>query len=768
MNFLDLKVFVRSLIRNKLYSIITIIGFAVSLTFVILLSIYIRQELSVDDFHVNKDRIVRMEGEDGANWGALVAQHMQDAFPEIEAYTRIYESRSGYVTTADGNKQLMFTLFVDTAFLDMFSFPIIEGRNFQAKYEVVISRSFARKMFGEESALGKNLNYNENADWLIVGVVDDFPKNTQFKACDALFNFNCLNDNWIGNNNSAAFATYLMTKPGAELTSKIPLIVEFLKKDFWMYGDNYRKQLFLEPLKEVYWSSKATYGIQRNSRMFVSMMMAIVGVILILALINYNNLSVARVGFRAKESAIKKLLGSNNRALFRQFVTESVSLCYVAFILACIWVVSVTPWFNNLLKTHIELSQHITFTTVLFTLLGVGIIGVIAGIIPAFIISNFNPVAVVKGAFRKKTKGVYSKVLISFQYCVAITLIICTLVIWKQTDFMRNYKVGYNKENIIWLDNKISIGQKEALQSEFEQIPGVQFVSFVRGTPIDGGNNQTMTDYAGTGKQISFQRFEVDSNFFNMLDLQVISSGAAYDKDGVWLNETAVKAIEAQGMPQEFMYYDQKCPVLGIVKDFHIDDLTNEIEPLIIAPIQPDQGFWTILVKISSENPAGTFENIKKTYSHFIDQKPFDSGFMDQTLNEWYESEAHTARLVGYFSLLAIVLCMMGILAMATYFIQQRIKEIGVRRVNGATINEILYMLVGSFMKWILLAFVLACPLSCYIMNRWLQDFAYRTNLGLWLFLGAGCMAFFIAALIVGWQSVKAASENPVKALQNE
>lgn len=769
MNFLDLKVFVRSLIRNKLYSVITIIGFAISLTFVLLLSVYIRQELSVDDFHVNKDRIVRMEGEDGATWGALVAQGVKDAFPEIEAYTRIYENNSDYATTADGNKLLLHSLYVDTAFLDMFSFPLTEGRNFKAKKEVVISRSFARKMFGDESALGKDLNMRGETGWLIVGVAEDFPKNTHFKTCDALLNFNSLNAGWIGNNNSSAFATYLMVRPGAELFSKIPVMLEYLKKDFWMYKDNYRKQLFLDPLKEVYWSPKLTYGVHHNSRTFVSVMMAIVGIILILALINYNNLSVARVGFRAKESAIKKLLGSNTSALFRQFIAESVSLCYVAFILACIFTVSVIPWFNNLLKTHIELSQHLTFVTLIIALLGVGIIGIIAGIIPAFIITRFNPVAVVKGVFRKKTKGVYSKVLISFQYCTAITLIICTLVIWKQTDFMRNYKLGYNKNYIVWLDNKITSQQKNALQSEFERIPGVQLVSFVRGTPIDGGNNQTMTDYAGTGKQISFQQFVVDSNFFKILDLQVIPTGTAYDKNGVWLNETAVKAIEAEDIPTEFMYYEQKCPVLGIVKDFHIEDLTCEIEPLIISPFQSDElNFWTILVKISPENAAGTFDQIKKTYSHFTDGQPFDAGFMDQTIDDWYKSEAHTARLIGYFSMLAIVLCMMGILAMATYFIQQRIKEIGVRRVNGATINGILSMLMGNFMKWIALAFVFACPLSWYIMNRWLEDYPYRTDLNWELFLGAGCMAFFIAAIIVGWQSIKAASENPVKALQNE
>lgn len=768
MNLSDLKVFVRSLLRNKLYSVITVFGFAVSLTFVILLSVYIRQELSVDQFHVNKDRVFRITSEDDAHWGALVSGQLKAVTPEIESCTRVYEGKGEFCVKPGGDKLNMNVLYIDTAFLEMFTFPLVEGQNFKASREVVVSRSFGRKMFGEDSPLGKDLNLGNTTGWTIVGVVEDFPENTQFDRCDVLLNFTALNAGWISTNNSAAFDVYLLEKEGADLCAKTEVMLEQLKKDFWMYQNNYRTTLTLEPLSEVYWSSAYGNGIHRNSRTFLTVLMAIVGVILLLALINYNNLSVARAGFRAKESAVKKLLGSNNGALFGQYVVESVALCYGAFAIACVLAVSVLPWFNSLLETHIVVSQHLTVSMVVAALFAVGVIGVISGLAPAWIITRFNPVEVVKGAFRKKTKGVYSKVLICFQYCVAITLIICTLVIWKQTGYMRNYKLGFDKENIVWLGNRINNNQKDALESEFKQIPGVQLVSFVAGSPLDGGNNNTMSDYGGTGKQISFQTFMVDSNFFDMLNIKVESIGAAYDNKGVWLNETALRAIGAEGVPAEFFFYETKCPVLGVVKDFHISDLTEELSPVIIRPLQPNSGFWQILVKIAPENPAGTFDRIKKVYSKFIDGVPFESGFMDQTINEWYKDNARTASIIGYFSVLSIILSMMGILAMATYFIQQRVKEVGLRRVNGATIRGIIEMLMGGFMKWIVLSFVLSCPIAYYVMNHWLQDFPYRIGISWWLFAVSGLFAFLVAGLMVGWQSYKAATTNPVESLKSE
>ncbi len=768
MNFSDFKVFIRSLRRNKLYSGITVMGFAVSLTFIVLLSVYIRQELSIDKFHTRKDRIFRMAGEDGAYWGALVGGQLKETFPDIEAYTRIYQNNRLFGLRSDGAKLPFSALYVDTAFWDMFTFPLREGRGFQGKNEVVLSLSFARKMFGNESPVGKDLNINGTSGWTIVGVADDFTDRTHFDYCDVFFNFNTLDAGWISANNSATFGTYLLEKAGADLQAKIPLMTEQMKKDFWMFKDNYRKQLILEPLESVYWSPVWSPGIHRNSRTLITVLMAIVAVILVLALVNYNNLSVARAGFRSKESAVKRLLGSSNGALFRQFIAESVTLCYIAFIIACFLAFAVLPWFNGLLNTTVVLQDHITFFTLLAAFLAVGIIGIIAGLVPAWLLTRFNPVEVVKGVFRKRTKGGYSKLLISFQFCMAITLIICTLVIWKQTDFMRNYNLGYDKENVVWLESRIGADQKNALDNELRQIAGVELISYAYGTPLDGGDNNTITNYSGTGKQISFQRFEVDSNFFKMLNLQVIPTGVAYDSKGVWLNETAVKAIEAKGLPEELQFFDQKLPVLGVIRDFHIRSLTARMSPLIVFTLQPDLGFSKILVKVSSQDPAGTYERIREVYGRFIQGEPFGSGFMDQTIDAWYEGNARTARLIGYFSVLAIVLSMMGILAMATYFIQQRVKEIGIRRVNGATIESILYMLMNHFMRWILLAFLVACPLAWFVMWRWMQDFPYHTDLSWWLFGSAGIAAFAVAALMVGWQSIKAATENPVNSLKSE
>lgn len=768
MYFSDFRLFFRSLFRNKLYTVITVFGFAVSLTFVLLLSMYIQQELSVDDFHENKERIFRMTGEEGATWGACVGDQLQSVFPEIEAYTRIYKSYSAYAEGRSGGKLPLRVLYVDTTFWNMFTFPLIEGRHFNARNEIVLSVSFARKIFGEESPLGKGLTIGRLSRYTVVGIMPDLSENTHFDPCDIVADFTCLPDNWISHNNSASFALYLLEKPGCDLSSKIPAMLTQLKKDFWMYKDHYRKDLFLESLKEVYWSTFSTSFTHHNSWTFIGVLTAIIVVILILALINYNNLSIARAGFRAKESAIKKLLGSNNKVLFRQYIIESMILCFIAFGFCCCLASVVLPWFNDILETHLVISRYFTFFNFMGLLIAMGIIGLIAGVGPAWLTSRFCPVEVMKGSFRKRTKNVYGKILISFQYCMAIILIICTLLIWKQTNFMKNYDLGFTKDNLVWLESKIQASQKEALRNELSRIPGVEKMSYAYGTPLDGGDNNTITDYAGTGKLVSLQRFEVDEHFFDLFDLQIIPTGVAYTPQGIWLNEAAAKAIGTEALPQEIMFFDEKLPVLGIIKNFHIRNLNYQMSPLIVFRLEPELSFSKVLIKISSENQAATFDQIKKTYTRFIEGIPFESGFVDQTINSWYESNARTARLVGFFSIVAIVLSMMGILAMATYFIQQRVKEIGIRRVNGATVREILGMLISGFIKWVVLAFIVACPVACYLMNRWLQEFPYRTELSWWVFALAGSVAFAVALLMVGGQSVKVACENPVKSLQKE
>lgn len=332
---------------------------------------------------------------------------------------------------------------------------------------------------------------------------------------------------------------------------------------------------------------------------------------------------------------------------------------------------------------------------------------------------------------------------------------------------MRHYQLGFDQENVICIENSgVSGEQMEALRSEFEKIPEVVGVSFVCGTPVDGGNNNSFTY---KDRSLSFQDFRVDTAFFRLMGIEVKRNNVAMSAQGRWLNEAGVKALELDSMPTECNFDGQgSIPILGVVKDFHFRDLTQEVGPAYFRPLGEKEWPWSILVKVSAVDIGRAYKQVTNTYKEFTNGALTEAKFMDQTINQWYEGSERTGRLIGYFSGLAIVLSMMGILAMAAYFIQQRVKEIGIRRVNGATVAEVLRMLVNSFMKWIVLAFVLACPVAWYAMTNWLSGFAYRIDLSWWIFGLAGMFAALIALLIVGWQSVKAAMVNPVHSLKNE
>lgn len=774
MNITNLKVFFRTLGRNKLYTLITVFGFSLSLTFVILLGAYIRQELSVDQFHVNKDRIFRAVNDDASNFGSLIGSELETKYPEIECYTRLHEN-SGFVENRQHEKVTFDFLMVDSTFFRMFSFRLLEGdpeEVLKSRRSAVLTRSYARKLFGDEEAVGKEINCDGRFKLLVTGIMEDMPENTHFNSCDGLLSFPFLAEFWnypnlLQDNGNSSFGLYFMAKAGTDLRAKAPLVLKDFRENYWLYKRGYKKEFAFEPLTETYFSGKWGQGIHGNSKTLVMTLAAIALVILLLALINYNNLSVAQAGFRAKEAAVKKLLGTDNRHLFRQFVLESEALCFISFLLAVGFSLLFQPVFNQLLDTRVSIAANFTGEMLGIALVSVALLGIVAGLAPAFLITRFNPVEVVKGAFRKKTKGVYSKALISFQYTVAIALIVCTIVIWKQTGFMRNYNLGFDRENVIYIQNNgIGGTQRTALRSEFEKIPQVKGVSFVCGSPVDGGNNMS---FVYKDRSLSFQEFKIDSAFFRLMGIKVKTNHVADSKQGVWLNEAGVRVLELEASPTECnLNGTGSTPILGIVEDFHFRDLTQEIGPAWFRPLGEEEWPWCILVKVEARDIGKAFRQVTDTYSRFAGGVPVDAEFMDQTIDQWYESSERTGRLIGYFSVLAIILSMMGILAMATYFIQQRIKEIGVRRVNGATVTEILRMLVAGFMKWIVLAFILACPVAWYAMVHWLSGFAYRIDLSWWIFGLAGGFAAFIALMIIGWQSIKAAMTNPVNSLKTD
>lgn len=767
----DFKLFIRNLIRNKFYSFVTVLGFSIALTFVIVLGVYIRQELTVDQFHVNKDRIFRAVNEKGSRFGPVLGTYFEYKYPEIECFTRLAYQKN-FLEIEGQEKVVVNMMLVDSAFFRMFSFPLCEGDPasvFREKNAVVLTRSYARKLFGDTPAIGKKVMYGGDEALTVSGILEDLPGNTHFDQCDALCCFDMLAEFWgypelLHTNNNSSFGLYMMAYPGTDLRAKAPQMLEFLKGFYWTYQNDYSKVFEFEPLTEVYWGQKEGSGTHGNNPHMLMGLSAVALIILLLAMINYNNLSVAQATTRAKEVAVKKLVGITNRDLFLQFIMESVVLCFVAFGLAFVLDWLLLPFFNRVLDTHISFNSQFTLANLLWGILIVIVLGILGGLVPAYVMSRYKPIEVVKGGFRKKVRSVYGKALICFQYVVAIVLMICTLVIIRQTGYLLHYDLGFDKENVVWMEARITPSDEDALRNEFYKIPGVAKVAFAAGTPLDGGNNNT---FLYDNKTFSFQVFIVDTSFFSLFDIHVEPTGI--DQEGIWLNQTAVKELGLTDLTEGFQISENRnLPVMGVTEDFHFMDLTQRIGGVMIRPKGKEDFPWSILVKIDSPDPVQTYNSLKKVYSEYIHGIPFESFFADQRIRGWYKQYERTARLIGYFSVIAFTLAMMGILAMATYFIRQRVKEIGLRRVNGARIQNILQMLVTSFMKWILIAFIIACPVAWYIMDFWLADFPFRIAQTPWIYIGVGLLTALMALLMIGWQSYKAATMNPVNALRNE
>jgi putative ABC transport system permease protein len=739
--------------------------------FVFLLSVYIRQEFSVDHFHKNKDRIFRLYSDPDCGFGSPTGEYIKNQLPEVESFTRIYGDVGNAVFP--GNQQTrMSYLLADSSFFTMFSFRLIEGNPHEVlktKNKVVLSESFANKMFGNENPVGQSFEMNDRT-FIISGIIEDMPANTHFNKFDAVITFDMLAEFWnypqlLTSNDNSSFGFYFLAKEGMDLPSKAPIILEQFKENYWMFKEGFNTELKFEPLTDVYFSNSESPAIKRNSKSSVFVFGGIAILILVIAIINYINLSIAQAGRRSKEIAIKKLIGSSKRLLLYQLIFESIALSILASVIAVVLALLVEPFFNNQMDTTLNLAHQFNGSFVLLSLLIIVLTGFISGIVPALVANSFNPVDVVKGRFSFQTRKSYSKILIAFQYTIAMVLLVSTLSITRQSEFMQNYDMGFNKENLFWMGNTVETNQRAAFRDELKSIPGVEEVSFCSGMPIDGGNNQSM-QY--NGKPVSFQEFRGDSLYLKTFGFNVHETGTAYSKKGVWINQAAVKVMELGENPTSMKFYNDQLPVLGVVEDFNFQSLHKKVGPAIIRQLSDKESSWNIVIKISGANIVETVKNIKAKQAAFTGGIPMESGFVDSSVDQWYNIEVKRSKLIGAFTLLSIIISSMGIFAMSLYYIQQKIKEIGIRKVNGAKISEVLVMLNKDFVKWVIIAFIIATPIAWYAMNNWLENFAYKTTLSWWIFAFAGVLALGIALLTVSWQSWRAATRNPVEALRYE
>ncbi len=769
MNSFKLKSYFTFLGRNKLYTAINLFGFSVSLMVVILLGIYVKNERSVDGFHKDKERVFRLtsHSRSGGRFSAPIAADVKNRYPEVEAITRA--GAPSLVIKQGEEKIKAQSLAVDSTFFDIFSFPFVEGnprQQLQTVQEVVLTKSFAVKLFGSQPALGKTVMIDTVA-CTVTGVVEDF-KNTHFKNPDLIVRFEYVGPWYLNEYGSCNFLIYLRTAKGSNFQAKMPDLLTHFKTYFWLYQTGAATSIGLVPIQDCYFLTDHTPDFLRsNSHRFIWILMGSMWVILLFAVINYVNLSVAQSGFRAKEAATRRLLGSSRGGLFAGFISESVLFCAGTFVIAVALAAMAEPLFNRLLGSSGSVAENLTAINLALAALFVLLLGIVSGLLPATVISRHKPVEVVRGEFTRKTKMVYSRILIAFQYCITIVLLGCTLTIIYQTHFMRTTNLGFDKENIVYLDNVIyKSSTLSAFRDQLMRVKGVEMVSFTAGTPIDGGNNQTVS-YKDRAP-ISFQMFVVDSVFFKMFHIQTLHETGIKEKRALWLNEAAVKELGLPDTATRFNFGDNfPVSIAGMIKDFHFRDLSQQIGPLLIGKQGVWQtGVWTILVKISGANQAETFRNIKETYLESSGGIPFGSGFIDEELNSWYNDQERTYKIIGSFSLIAILISALGMLAMATYYMRQRASEIAVRKVFGSTNREMLQKLIFSFLKMVAVAFVVAVPIIWYAMSEWLKGYAYHVSLHWSIFALAGGVAFLFALIAVFWQSYKATRANPILALR--
>ena len=778
-NPLHFRSFFKFLGRNKLYTFINIFGLSVSLMFVILIAVYTRQELSIDGFQEKSERIYGIGNEHFIGSGYGLATYLLDRYPEIEKVSATHTEQSQPVQLRD-NRYNAELLFVDSTFYDIFSFRMIEGvpeNILRSKSEVILSESFARKLFGNENPIGQSLTINENLPVTVGGVTEDY-RNTVIPYGDIILNMELVESHFnagISNKhmaNAGGVSIFILAREGTDLVSKIPDMEEYFKDIFWIYERGIWEKVTLTPLKDIYFSPlEVSDNLGKGNKSMVMILISVGILILIFAIINYINLTVAQTGFRAKEMATRRLLGAEKGEIFWKFILESTIMVAFAFIIGLLLAGALEGPAGRVLNTRVNLWDNLTPGFVILAVVLVIFLGIVSGIIPSAFISRYKPLDVVKGTFRQKSKMVFSKVFIVFQNVITISLIAGSITMLLQIRHMINAPLGYNIENIIEVKSSgmRSMDMVNTFQNEVRQLAAVQEVSKTLGTPLDRGNNHTV-EYKG--KNISFQTFMADSAFFRIMGFEILEDYRQGAVDGYWINEKSLAELELEPGAINFRLWEEgePIPIMGILKNFKLGDMIDSREEAVLLHIYRDNNFWPwqFLIKYEGDGEQ-VYNDIKNIYEKLTGLDfSIDGKFMEKEMEERYAGQKRILSIVTIFTIIGILISMLGLIAMSTYFIQQRASEIAVRKVFGSTRGEVFRKLVFNFLKLVLIAFVLAVPIIWMLMRWWLSDYSYRINLNPLIFLGAGLLALLIAAITVSWQSARAANRNPIDSIRNE
>lgn len=803
-----LKIAIRNLLKYRFISFINLSGLTIGLTCCLLITIYILNELSYDKYNVNAKNIYRVTRTFYDNKGSVsfnfctisppFGYYFPTDFPEIKKMTRLLDNGTTPLKYKDKifNEKNIF--FADENLFDVFTVNVLKGNPTKAlvdPFSVMLTEETAKKYFGDEDPVNKTIRFNNQFDVKVTGIYKAFPANSHLHP-EMLLSFNTLKDstvygernletNW-GNN---SFYTYLLMPDHFSPDRMISQFPSFI--DRRMAGQEYvGKQaskftsLGLQKLSDIHLYSHTDSEAEPNgdiSRVYIFSAIALF--ILLIACINYMNLSTARSALRAREIGIRKVIGAEKKELIAQFLGESVLVCFAATLLAFVLCYLALPWLNRISGQELSLNLLLKWQIIVPLILTPFVVGILSGLYPALFMSSFQPVKTLKGLFKARGGSIsFRKVLVVAQFAISIILIITTAIVFQQLGYMQNKSLGFDKERVITMANSPEVNkQYDAFRTELLQ--NAAFKNVTRSSRIPTGrllDNMGASTYTGDSAQAvktDLKFVSVDPDFISTFGIAV-KSGRFFSREygtdtaSFVLNESSAKAIgwtNQEAVGKEFKYGPQKGHIIGVINDFHFESMHQAIGPMIFCLFPASQVYFNnVSIKIAGNDIPSALNYFERTWKKYFPETPVDYTFLDQNFDKLYQAEQKQAKLFTVFACIAIFIACLGLFGLSAFAITQRIKEIGIRKVLGANVQGIVVLLSREFLMLVLFAAPIAFIVAWIAMNNWLRDFAYRVSIHWWVFIIAGILAALIAFITVSFQAVRAAVANPVKSLRTE
>ena len=789
-----MKSYLKFLSRNKVYTFINIAGLVVSLMFIILMGDYAWRQYSIDSWHKNADRIcLTGSGEDFFMW-PQAAQEIKEMCPEIEQ-TCCVMSQNGRIKygqreVKEGDKENGIIMLTDSTFFRFFDFELTKGDKrtaLDAPDKCVITERLAQRLFGEKDPIGESLQivgkrsvfmnhedpYDSTLVYTVSGIVKDFdrtvlPNETQLIASMERFPQvmgYTLRPHSFAYSSTGACKAFLMLRPGATLDAKKKVIEDHLAKNYmWTHMDN--QEFFATPLTDIMFAPQNNgYGMQKGDKTRLHILLAAVLAILFFAVSNYINLTVANTGFRAKEMATRRLFGSSQRQISLKLIAESTLMIAVAFLIGFALALCFQDDAAELFKGKIALLNDINFGTMSVCLGFILLVGIVSGLMPSYQISRFQPIDIVKGNFRFRSKMVMGKLFIILQNVISVTMLTAALVIWLQLNHLIHAPLGFNTKRLYYVNTPE--GKSQTVRSQLEKMPFVERIGEYSGTTFVNYSSSIRSITNGD-KLTSLFLTDLDSTAFTLYGLDILKD-YGNTSNGYYLNEDAKRRLELTDDDREMVWgKDEMAPISGILKDFHRINVLHEAEPFAIR-LQEHVENPNFLVKTNGDKQAKTaFVEMMRGLGVPEEAMEWSVSSLEEGIANTFEDQQNTLKIITLFTIIAVIISVMGYVGMSLFFIRQRQKEIGIRKIMGSTSGEVMALMLRMFCTPLLFSFVIAVPLSWYIMRDWLTNFSYRITLSPWIFIVTCAFALLVAILSVSIQIIKAVRTNPVESIKTE